>query len=82
MNITCCQAISKIFEFDTQYKISLEANFIGGNSFYFKNVQRSELFENRNRSFLPQVLRTFLSLPLRVHKNESQATKLAAIVNA
>ena len=82
MSITCYQAISKIFEFDTKGEISLEENFIGGNSSHFKNVQRSEMFKDRNRAVLPQVLRTFLSLPLRVHEDESQAAKLNAIANA
>ena len=82
MSITCYQAISKIFEFDTKDEISLEENFIGGNSSPFKNVQRSEMFKDRNRAVLPQVLRTFLSLPLRVHEDESQAAKLNAIANA
>jgi len=71
VSIACCQAISKIFESDAQGEISLEATRL-----------ISRMFKDRNRAVLPQVLRTFLSLPLRVHEDEAQAAKLAAIANA
>jgi nucleolar complex protein 3 len=70
----CCVAVRHVFATDTQGEIALEAT---------RSMAKliKERFSTGNR-VVPRVLKTFLSLPLRVHEDEAQAAKLAAAANA
>lgn len=67
----CCNAVEAVFANDAQGEVALEAA-----------RQVSKMIKDRDFKVRPRVLRTFLSLPLRVHDDEAQAAKLAAQVNA
>ncbi|KAL7580051.1 hypothetical protein ACA910_005036 [Epithemia clementina (nom. ined.)] len=67
----CCAAISHIFSHDAQGEVSLEAA-----------RQVSKMIQIRNFKVRPAVIRTFVSLPLRVHVDEAQAAKLVTKANA
>ena len=62
---SCCAAVSEIFEKDLQGDVSLEAVRL-----------IASMLKNRNFKVKDQVIRTFLSLPLRVHQDEAEAAKL------
>ena len=66
----CCLAIETIFAIDAQGEVALEAT---------KLV--AKFIKDRQFRVRPQVLRVFVSLPLRVHVDEAQAAKLAAKAN-
>lgn len=67
----CCEAIEFVFQNDAQGEVALEAT-----------RQVAKLVKDRGLNVKPAVLRTFLSLPLRVHVDEAEAAKLATQVNA
>ncbi|CAB9522512.1 Nucleolar complex protein 3 homolog [Seminavis robusta] len=62
----CCSAVEHVFANDTQGEVALEATRI-----------LAKAIKDRGFKVRPSVLRTFLSLPLRVHVDEAQAAKLA-----
>lgn len=67
----CCNAVAYVFQNDAQGDTALEATRLV-----------AKMAKERNFSVRPAVVRTFLSLPLRVHIDEAQAAKLAAAANA
>jgi nucleolar complex protein 3 len=67
----CCQAIRHVFSADSQGEVALEAV-----------RQVAKMIRDKHFKVQPRVLRTFLSLPLRVHVDEAQAAKIAAAVNS
>ena len=67
----CCSAISYVFSNDALGDVSLEAA-----------RQVSKMIQNRNFKVRPTVLRTFISLPLRVHDDEAKAAALVTKANA
>ena len=68
----CCRAVETVFAKDTQGEVALEVA-----------RQVAKLCRDcRFRGVHPDVLRTFLHLPLRVHVDEAQAAKLATAANA
>lgn len=67
----CCSAVANVFRTDAQGEISLEAARLV-----------AKMIQNKGFRVRQEVLRTFLSLPLRVHVDEAQAAKLAAAANA
>ena len=67
----CCSAIAYVFQNDVQGDVALEATRLV-----------AKMAKERNFRVRPAVLRTFVSLPLRVHIDEAQAAKLAAAANA
>lgn len=76
---SCCNAISQLFKTDAQGEIALEATRLLAKLI----KERQERHTNQRGTgsgnrIKPDVLRTFLSLPLRVHEDEAQAAKLAA----
>lgn len=62
----CCSAIEHIFANDSQGEVALEATRV-----------LSKAIKDRGFKVRPNVLRTFLRLPLRVHVDEAEAAKLA-----
>eukprot|EP00977_Amphora_coffeiformis_P013022 scaffold3337_cov169-Amphora_coffeaeformis.AAC.32 len=67
----CCEAIKHVFTNDAQGQIAMEAARL-----------LSKMIQKRNFRVRPEVLRTFLALPLRVHADEVEAAKLASKVKA
>jgi nucleolar complex protein 3 len=67
----CCSAITHVFAQDAQGDVALEAARLV-----------SKLIKDRDLKIHPDVLQTFLALPLRVHVDEAVAAKLAAQANA
>ena len=70
---SCCAAVKYIFETDKQGEVALEAAKLSCKMIkdaYSKGIRGT----NKIR---PGVVRSFLSLPLRVHEDEAQAAKLA-----
>lgn len=65
-----CRAISYVFQHDAQGTVALEATRLVAKMM------------NAGVRVRPQVLQTFVALPLRVHVEEAQAAKLAAAANA
>ena len=72
---SCRDAITHIFQTDGQGEIALEATRL-----LAKLLKEGQKFQNSQslNQIRPDALRTFLSLPLRVHEDEAQAAKLAA----
>mmetsp|Transcript_19234 Transcript_19234/g.28325 ORF Transcript_19234/g.28325 Transcript_19234/m.28325 type:complete len:657 (-) Transcript_19234:37-2007(-) len=70
---SCCGAISHVFKEDKQGDVALEA----ARSIAKMIKERYEKGASASMSIRPAVVRTFLSLPLRVHEDEAQAAKLA-----
>lgn len=68
---SCCAAIQHIFSTDTQGEVALEAARMV-----------AKLAKDKQFRIRAAVLRTFVSLPLRVHVDEAQAAKLATAANA
>ncbi|KAL3945584.1 MAG: hypothetical protein SGBAC_000324 [Bacillariaceae sp.] len=66
----CCQAIEHVFAKDAQGEVSMEAARLV-----------SKLIKDYKGVLLPNVVRTFIRLPLRVHVDEAQAAKLASQAN-
>ena len=75
ISTSCCNAISFIFETDTQGEIALEATKMITK--LVKERYDRGLDHHDNTRIRPALLRTFLSLPLRVHEDEAQAAKIA-----
>lgn len=75
VSTSCCNAISHLFKTDTQGEIALEATRQLAKLLKEGQKHQTSLHNNLIR---PVALRTFLSLPLRVHEDEAQAAKLAA----
>lgn len=71
VRMACCGAIEHVFANDIQGDVSLEAS-----------RQVAKMIKDRGLHSDPAVLKTFLSLPLRVHADEAEAAKLAQKVNA
>eukprot|EP00560_Eucampia_antarctica_P006393 CAMPEP_0197827292 /NCGR_PEP_ID=MMETSP1437-20131217/4102_1 /TAXON_ID=49252 ORGANISM="Eucampia antarctica, Strain CCMP1452" /NCGR_SAMPLE_ID=MMETSP1437 /ASSEMBLY_ACC=CAM_ASM_001096 /LENGTH=625 /DNA_ID=CAMNT_0043428083 /DNA_START=69 /DNA_END=1946 /DNA_ORIENTATION=+ len=71
ISAACCKATEFIFANDAQGEVALEATR------YIAKIIRDRSFHIR-----PEVLRAFVSLPLRVHEDEAEAAKLAAQTNA
>lgn len=69
----CCDAISNVFENDKQGEIALEAT----KSIAKMVKERYNAGVGASLTIKPALIRTFLSLPLRVHEDEAQAAKLA-----
>ena len=70
VSTACCQTIQHLFQQDGQGEIALEAT---------KCI--AKLVRTAPNTINPQVIRTFLSIPLRVHADEAEAAKLAAATN-
>ncbi len=69
----CCDAISHVFANDNQGEIALEA----ARSISKMIKERYNTGVGASLTIKPALIRTFLSLPLRVHEDEAQAAKLA-----
>ena len=67
----CCQAVEYIFIHDGQGDVTLEAT-----------RQVAKLMKDRAYKVHAEVLRTFYSIPLRVHADEAEAAKLASQAQA
>ncbi len=77
VSTACCNAVAYVFENDKQGEVALEASRMIAKMIkekYDKGMDRVNI--------KPAVVKTFLSLPLRVHEDEAQAAKLAAEANA
>ena len=69
----CCNAISYIFENDKQGEVALEATRM------LSKMVKERYDKGLSRVIIrPEIIKTFLSLPLRVHEDEAQAAKLAS----
>lgn len=66
----CCQAIEHVFQKDAQGEVSMEAARLV-----------AKLIKDYKGILRPNVVRTFIRLPLRVHVDEAQAAKLASQAN-
>lgn len=73
VRIACCSALTAMFIKDVQAEASLEAV-----RFMAKMIKQ----QSTSRSIHPDVLNTWLSLPLRVHEDEAMAAKLASAAKA
>lgn len=67
----CCKAVEHIFEKDTQGEVAMEAARLV-----------AKLIKDYKGIMRPEVVQTFIKLPLRVHVDEAQAAKIAAAANA
>ena len=67
----CCGAVEYVFANDAQGEVALEAARLV-----------CKIVRDRKFKVSPRVLKTFSSLPLRVHVDEAQAAKLASAANA
>lgn len=67
----CCNAVEYVFVNDAQGEIALEAARLV-----------CKLIRDRKFKVAPRVLKTFASLPLRVHVDEAEAAKIATEANA
>lgn len=74
----CCNAVSHIFQHDKQGEIALEA----ARAISKMVKEKYDKGVGAGLSIRPTLVRTFLSLPLRVHEDEAQAAKLAEQANA
>ena len=63
---SCCNALTHIFKNDSHGEISLETTRM-----------LTKMIYNRNFQVRPELLHTFLHLPLRVHEDEAEAAKIA-----
>eukprot|EP00551_Chaetoceros_affinis_P004179 CAMPEP_0203683460 /NCGR_PEP_ID=MMETSP0090-20130426/47534_1 /ASSEMBLY_ACC=CAM_ASM_001088 /TAXON_ID=426623 /ORGANISM="Chaetoceros affinis, Strain CCMP159" /LENGTH=597 /DNA_ID=CAMNT_0050552607 /DNA_START=2104 /DNA_END=3894 /DNA_ORIENTATION=- len=69
----CCNAVTYIFENDKQGEVSLEATRM------LSKMIKEKFEKGLGRATIKTaIIKTFLSLPLRVHEDEAQAAKLAA----
>lgn len=62
----CCDAITYLFTNDRQGEVTLEATKL-----------LTKMVHSRKFQVRPELIRTFLSLPLRVHQDEAEAAKIA-----
>lgn len=70
----CCDALSTVFARDVKGDASLEAV-----RFMAKMIkQKSAISKNGRSSVRPELLNTWLSLPLRVHEDEAAAARLVS----
>lgn len=69
----CCNAVAYVFSNDKQGEIALEA----AKAIAKMVKDKYERGVGAAMSIKPALVRTFLSLPLRVHEDEAQAAKLA-----
>ena len=67
----CCASVQHIFATDTQGEVALEAARLV-----------AKLAKDKQFRIRAAVLRTFVSLPLKVHVDEAEAAKLASAANA
>eukprot|EP00980_Cylindrotheca_fusiformis_P029218 scaffold22756_cov198-Cylindrotheca_fusiformis.AAC.3 len=66
----CCEAVEHIFQKDVQGEVSMEASRLV-----------AKLIKEYRGVVRPAVVRSFATLPLRVHVDEAQAAKLASQAN-
>jgi nucleolar complex protein 3 len=75
---SCCAAVTHLFETDKQGDVALEAAKLA-----CKMIKDAYAKGSRgSMNVRPAVVKSFLSLPLRVHADEAQAAKLAEQANA
>jgi nucleolar complex protein 3 len=67
----CCEAVKHVFEKDSQGEVTMEASRLV-----------AKLIKDYKGTVRPSVVRTFASIPLRVHVDEAQAAKIASQANA
>jgi nucleolar complex protein 3 len=67
----CCEAVGYVFENDSQGEVAMETA---------RRV--AKLIKDYKGVLRPNVVQTFIKLPLRVHVDEAQAAKLATAANA
>jgi len=77
---SCCQALAAMFSKDVQGEASLEA--VRRMSKMIKERQQHSGGRRGGIIVRPELLNTWLSLPLRVHEDEAMAAKLAAQAKA
>ena len=75
---SCCNALSTMFTRDLQGEASLEAVRLMSKMI----KQQLDTNNNSSKAIHPDVLNTWLSLPLRVHEDEAMAAKLATAAKA
>ena len=76
VRISCCNALSTMFTKDVQGEASLEAvRFMAK---MIKQQSSSPSSPSSSTSIHPDLVNTWLSLPLRVHEDEAMAAKLAS----
>lgn len=72
--IACCNAIAYVFEHDAQGEIALEAAKM------ISKIVKDRFEKSDGKSAMairPEMIRTFIKIPLRVHVDEAEAAKLA-----
>ena len=74
VRVACCQALSVLFTKDVQGEASLEAVR------KIAKMVKDRHHQQGGRGIHPDVLNTWLSLPLRIHEDEAMAAKIAAQV--
>jgi len=74
---SCCNALSVMFTKDLQGDASLEAVRLMA-----KMIKQQSTNNRISRAIHPDVINTWLSLPLRVHEDEAIAAKLASAAKA
>jgi len=76
VSASCCASVAYVFKTDAQGEIALEATRLLSKLIKDRQQRRAASY-----TIPSTALRTFLSLPLRVHEDEAQAAKLAASAN-
>lgn len=74
----CCRSVEHVFVHDTQGAVAVEVTRQVAKLIASKMKKRG----GTSTMIQPDVIRTFLSLPLRVHADEAEAAKLATQANA
>lgn len=72
--IACCNSIAHVFEHDAQGEIALEAAKM------ISKIVKDRFEKSDGKSAMairPEMIRTFVKIPLRVHVDEAEAAKLA-----
>jgi nucleolar complex protein 3 len=72
--IACCNSIAHVFEHDAQGEIALEASKM------ISKIVKDRFEKSDGKSAMairPEMIRTFVKIPLRVHVDEAEAAKLA-----
>lgn len=78
----CCDALSTMFARDARGDASLEAVRLMAKMIKQQSANNSNNGNNRGSNVRPELLNTWLSLPLRVHEDEAAAARLAAAAKA
>ena len=80
VSVACCSAVEYVFQNDAQGEVAMEtARCV---SKLIKDQSSGGRWGGKGKFLSPNVIRTFIKLPLRVHVDEAQAAKLATIANA